>query len=188
MKEPLWIDDISVLFRNITEFWPDPNKSINKQINAMVRYIFICTGIIAYIRKSPIVIIIGILLAILVTTVMSNCNGYSFKQIFLFITGKSKQTKKVEHKKQINTESCKQNPMQNNIPFSEKNEACNDNTIEHFEPITDPNDKWNRRNNSYHNFYNIPEQNMDTFGSFLTEDADFKTNTYYSSGIGSFIN
>lgn len=188
-NHPIWLDDISILLKDITDFWPDPKKHINQQINATVRYIMYCSIIVSYLRKSPMFLVVGALLSVLITAIMSNCKGFDRTEILMFIAGKSKPKPKPK-------DTCKKptvnNPVMNSIPYEEPLPKCEkveeEDVIQAFDPITDPNDPFNRRNNSYHSFYNVPDQSFSNFGSFLSQDADLKTNTYYSKGIGSFIN
>ena len=84
MDHVLWTDDFRILIKHVSEFWPDNTYTVNRKINASVRYIIYSSILLSYLYKNTNFIVIGIVLSLCITFILKNCtSSYDPKSIFI---------------------------------------------------------------------------------------------------------
>lgn len=156
-KQPLWTEDITVLFKNMDKFWPNNKNSTNEQINATSRYILYTSSILALYYRYPLFLGFGFVTMIVVTTLWK------------------RKKPPVKH-----VSTCKY--KENKVPFDEETPCNKDVTNKYCNSIsTDPlnNKKMEKI------FYKVPVQDTTKFQNFMFSDMSKKTNDYYK-GYGGY--
>lgn len=203
MKTELWLHDFSVLFKNMAEFWPAQTYDNNRQINAIVRYIIYSSLILSYFYSTTKFVMIGAGMALIITLMLKNCQGYSMKEVMVSFKNEHERQEKGRRKspfgdkmipdrpmpESIKPKECrpttKDNPHMNDIPMRNPHdpfrEPCNEST-EHvkkaMEPIGIYDDPLNRFG-SMHNFHTVPKKDHEQFKDFMYGDMTMKDNAYY---------
>lgn len=202
-KSELWLHDFGSLFKNMGEFWPSQSYDNNRQINAIVRYILYASILFSYLYSTSKFLLIGISMALVITFMIKNCQGYSMKEVMINLHNEHKRQEAVSKwNDRPMSESVKRkpkfqldevnNPHKNPIPpdtgvvndtlhetdtdfVKEKHFSAYDN-IGDFSPIQD--DPLNRYG-SMQNFYTIPKKDHEQYKDFMYGDMSMKTNNYY---------
>lgn len=165
----LWIDDITVLFRNLDKFWPNKKSTRNAQINSLCRYIVYISITFSLYYKNPLFLLIGFTSMIIITKVYP-------KEV------SSKEWK--NYNKQFDFKTCDTN--ENSLPFD--NKQCKNPNIDvnnrNCNVIS--NDPLNHKKLEK-TFYKVPEYDTTKFQNFMFNDMSKKTNDYYK-GYGGYGN
>lgn len=205
-KTELWLHDFSVLLKNMGEFWPAHNYDNNRQINAIVRYIIYASLLLSYFYSTTKFVMIGAGMALIITLMLKNCQGYSMKEVMVSFKNEHERQEQVKmaHNrgqtmfgdrpmadsiKMPQSKECRpttrDNPHMNDIPMKNPHDPfrqpCNESTNDvkkAMEPIGIYDDPLNRFG-SMHNFHTIPKKDHEQFKEFMYGDMSMKNNAYY---------